>query len=170
MVESRICTPIVLKGLSGIDEFLTVAQSILQRRKSRAGRSLEHHVAYILREAGIPFDDQPEVDKTRPDILIPGRDQYNDLSWPLAKLFVVGLKTTCKDRWRQVKQEAPRIPEKIILTLQNGISIPQMEEMENAGVTLVVPKDLHVTYPEAIQGKLLTVEQFIGNVRAALKK
>ena len=45
-----------------------------------------------------------------------------------------------------------------------------MEEMENAGVTLVVPKDLHVTYPEAIQGKLLTVEQFIGNVRAALKK
>lgn len=168
MVERKICTPVITQTFATIDDFLAVAQSVLQRRKSRAGKSLEHHVEYLLRESAVPFVTQPEVDGTRPDILIPGKAEYVDPEWPVEKLFVLGLKTTCKDRWRQVIQEAPRIPKKHILTLQNGISVPQMEQMKEASVALVVPKNLHDTYPPTTRGQLLTVEAFIQAVRERL--
>jgi len=38
----------------------------------------------------------------RPDVIIPGRDEYLNKSYPIDKLCVIGVKTTCKDRWRQV--------------------------------------------------------------------
>lgn len=168
VVEIKVCTPLITRLFATINEFIAVAQSVLQRRKSRAGRSLEYHVEYLLRAASLPFAIQQEVDGTRPDIIIPGKAEYIDPAWPTEKLFVVGIKTTCKDRWRQVTQEAPRIKQKHILTLQNGISAPQMIQMKGAGVTLIVPKSLHDTYPPKSRDDILSIEQFIHNVRTRL--
>jgi hypothetical protein len=167
-VERKVCGPLVSKLFASIDEFLAIAQSILQRRKARAGRSLEHHVEYLLGLASLPFETQVEVDGTKPDILIPSKRAYLDPSWPVDRLFVLGLKTTCKDRWRQVTQEAPRISQKHILTLQNGISAPQMEQMRISHVTLVVPKSLHEMYPPESRNQVLQVDQFIGQVKSKL--
>lgn len=168
MVEAKVCTPLVARAFRSIDEFLAVAQSVLQRRKARAGKSLEHHVEYLLREAAVPFSKQSTVDGTSPDILIPGVAAYEDSAWPLEKLFVLCLKTTCKDRWRQVTREAPRIPRKHILTLQAGISVPQMVQMQEASVSLVVPMHLHPDYPPATRDHLLSVDAFIAEVRRRL--
>jgi len=49
------------------------------------------------------------------------------------------LVTTCKDRWRQVINEADRIPEKHLFTLQPTISKNQLREMTDEKVHLVVP-------------------------------
>lgn len=169
LVERRLCEPEIVRVFQSVDDFLATAQSILQRRKVRAGRSLEHHVERLLRDAGVPFDMRSEVEGTRPDILIPGRAQYLDKSYPTAKLFAIGVKTTCKDRWRQVLNEARRVKKKHILTLQQGISQNQIKEMTQASVTLIVPNSLHEKYPKPCRPALLTIDSFINDVRTRLK-
>jgi hypothetical protein len=80
---------------------------------------------------------------------------------------MIGLKTTCKDRWRQVTQEAQRIPQKHILTLQNGISPNQLIQMRQAKVTLIVPKSLQKLYPTKDTGiKIFTIDDFVKSVGA----
>jgi type II restriction enzyme len=168
MVERKVTEPEVTRLFADVDDFIDTAARIMNRRKARAGRSLENHVEYLLKEAGIPFSPQPRIDgKVQPDILIPSKTAYEDISFPTEKLFVVGVKTTCKDRWRQVVSEAKRIPQKHILTLQPGISAHQLKEMQNANVTLIVPKRLQKDYPSDASN-ILTVENFITSVRGVL--
>ena len=78
---------------------------------------------------------------------------------------MLALKTTCKDRWRQILNEAARIGKKHLLTLQEGVSIEQHKEMEEEGVILVVPKKLMTFFPDEVRQKLLTLESFIAEVR-----
>lgn len=167
MVERQLCTKQVCRLFKDIDDFLKTASAIMNRRKSRAGRSMENHVAYLLRDAGIPFDVRPSL-PGEPDILIPGRTQYEDLRFPAQKLFMVGVKTTCKDRWWKVTQEAPRVAHKHLLTIQEGVSASQMTQMHEHGVSLVVPKKLHSRYPRVRGVHLLDVEGFIRTVKRKL--
>jgi type II restriction enzyme len=109
-VERLICQNEVTRLFRDIDDFLHTAGTIMNRRKARAGRSLENHVEFLLRRAKIPHTMRPALDADgRPDILIPSEDAYRDIAWAEDRLFVVGLKTTCKDRWRQILNEAPRM-------------------------------------------------------------
>ncbi|MDY6873920.1 MAG: type II restriction endonuclease [Chloroflexota bacterium] len=161
MAEKEVFGPSIQRVYNSLDEFLQTANSILQSRKSRAGRSLENHVEYILIQAGIPFSIRPTVDGTKPDVLIPGVEQYEDLQYPTQDLFMIGIKRTCKDRWRQVTREAPRIPQKHLLTLQRGVSSNQFEEMTSLNVSLVVPKQYHSDYPSEIRSSILSIEAFL---------
>lgn len=170
IVERKIRGPEVQRLFSSIDDFLQTAQRILQARKSRAGRSLENHVEYILRRAGVRFEMRQTVGDTKPDIIIPGKRDYENPAFPDRKLFVLGVKTTCKDRWRQVTKEAPRIRQKHLLTLQKGISGNQMKEIHRSQVTLVVPKSLHKEYPPEFRNHLLTVEAFVDKFHTALSR
>jgi hypothetical protein len=162
MVERLVCQKQIQTTFKDVDDFLKIAQSITNRRKSRAGRSLENHVSYLLNSAGVKFDARARIDgKVEPDILIPGKIAYEDGSFPADKLRIIGVKTTCKDRWRQVLNEGKRVQHKHILTLQPGISANQLKEMHEADITLIVPEALHKEYPKDTGIKLLTVSEFI---------
>ncbi len=169
-VEETIEGPKIAKGFDSIGEFLTLAQTILQRRKSRSGRSLELHAKEIFLEEGLMEDETfshgatSEGDK-KPDFLFPSVGAYRDGNFPAHKLRMLAAKTTAKDRWRQVLNEANRIPEKHLLTLQEGVSVNQFAEMEEAKLRLVVPEGLIASYPESIRPKLLTVDKFIYEIR-----
>lgn len=165
MVERKIFQPEIQRLFASIDDFLQTASSILQRRKCRAGRSLENHVEYLLKEASIPFQMRQIVDSTQPDIIIPSKAAYDNPAFPDKKLFMIGVKTTCKDRWRQVTQEAPRLKRKHILTLQKGISSRQLDEMYRAKITLIVPESLHREYPQERKPVILSIHAFIDSVR-----
>ena len=141
----------------------------MNRRKSRAGWSLENHVADLLTEAGIPFSARSAAIDGEPDIVIPSIEAYKDPSYPADKLCMVGVKTTCKDRWRQVLKEGPRIPRKHILTMQRGISAKQLNEMHAANVTLIVPAALHKDYPKVPGIKLVQVSEFLDWASALAK-
>lgn len=167
LIERQLCTPDILRLFRSVDEFLRTANSILQRRKSRAGRSMELHCQYVLSRAGVPLEAQPAIDG-EPDIIIPGKAAYDDQSFPDEKIFVLAVKRTCKDRWRQVTGEAKRIATKYVITIQNGISLTQLRSMEESGVTLVVPKPLHREYPSEFRPKLLSIGAFIDRVRSTL--
>lgn len=101
----------------------------------------------------------------KPDFLFPSLAAYNDPSFDSSKLKMLAVKTTCRDRWRQILNEADRVQTKHLLTLQEGVSENQFNEMQRAKVQLVVPKALHRSYPKSVQPHLQTVESFIGDVR-----
>lgn len=168
LIERRLCEPQIHRMFATVDDFLKTAASIMNRRKSRAGRSFENHVAYILRDAKIPFDIQPAIDG-KPDIVIPSVNAYHDSNYPIDRLFILGLKTTCKDRWRQVLNEGRRVQRKHLMTLQRGISANQLGEMVAADVSLIVPKALHRDYPSDSKMELLEVDSFIEHVRKSLQ-
>jgi EcoRII C terminal/Restriction endonuclease EcoRII, N-terminal len=167
MGERQICQDEVVRLFRDVDDFLKTASSILNRRKSRAGRSLENHVEQVLLDSGIPHKMRPRIDG-KPDIIIPNEASYHDIAYPLEKLLVVGVKTTCKDRWRQVLNEGKRVSKKYILTVQPGISSNQLIEMRDANVTLVVPKSLHKKYPAVENMSMLSVEQFVTTARETI--
>ncbi|MDR0499595.1 MAG: type II restriction endonuclease [Holophagales bacterium] len=169
-VERQVCQNDVAGRLfRDIDDFLKTAASIMNRRKTRAGRSFENHIGYLLKEVGIPHKMRPSLGiDGKPDIIIPDENAYFNETFPKEKLFVLGLKTTCKDRWRQVLNEAPRHKAKHIITLQQGISKNQLAEMNTAGISLVVPEILHTKYPKDHAINLLTVEEFIKTVKDQL--
>jgi hypothetical protein len=64
--------------------------------------------------------------------------------------------------------EAPKIRQKHILTLQEGISIDQLKEMHSSGVSLIVPKHLLKKYPVGTGIKIETLEGFIASSRSIL--
>ena len=108
---------------------------------------------------------QTEGKKT-PDFLFPSAEHYRNLRWNGSHLRMLATKTTCKDRWRQILNEADRIKRKHLLTLQEGVSVDQHREMEAANVQLVVPRRLFSAYPEQIRTKLMAFEEFINDARA----
>lgn len=165
-VEELVVMPRINEGFATVDLFVDFANSVTNRRKSRSGRSLELHAKAIFEEEALPFSygEESELGKV-PDFLFPSAEDYRDPGFPVAKLQMLGVKTTCKDRWRQVIDEAKRLPHKYLLTLQEGISVPQFAQIREAGITLVLPKKLHSTFHASVRGELLSVEQFIRMTR-----
>lgn len=168
LVERRLCEPEISRVFKSVEDFIETAATIMNRRKSRAGRSLENHVGHVLRAAGIPLDVRPQIEG-RPDIVIPGKREYDDPRYPEERLFIVGVKTTCKDRWGQVVKEARRVRHKHILTIQRGIASGQLHEMHEANVSLIVPKSIQADYPRERDIEMLTIDGFINVVRDRLK-
>ena len=154
------------KSFATIEEFLTAANSVLQRRKSRAGKSLEHHLSFIFKRNRISFSEQPKTEgNKKPDFVFPGISEYFDPSFPNEQLFFLAAKTTCKDRWRQILNEADKIPLKHLFTLQQGISSQQLLEMQKSNVVLVVPESNLNAFPRAHRGNILTLKKFISAVK-----
>ena len=168
VAERLLCQGDIAGPFRNVDDFISTAATIMNRRKSRAGRSLENHLHTLLTRAGIPHEMRAKVDG-RPDVVIPSCADYSDRSYPLERLFIIGVKTTCKDRWRQVLNEARRVPQKHIVTIQPGISSNQLEEMRKAGITLIVPRKLHRKYPRDRNITILNIKDFIRSVKQALR-
>lgn len=167
VVERLVSQKEIVRTFKDVDDFVNTASRIMNRRKSRAGKALENHVEALLRDAKIPFDAQGAVDG-QPDFIVPCVKAYNDAGYPASKLFMIGVKTTCKDRWRQVLNEARRIPRKHILTIQHGVSPRQLDEMRRANVQLIVPQGLHSEYPKTHRAEIQSIENFLSFLRQEL--
>ena len=141
------------------------AQSVQNRRKSRVGSAFEHHIEEVFLRQGIRYDRTKITEnKSKPDFIFPGIAEYREATFPIGRLSMLGVKSTCKDRWRQVLAEADRIDEKHLLTLEPGISTNQTDEMRVKKLTLVVPASMHASYSPAQRPWLLTFGDFIGLV------
>jgi hypothetical protein len=170
-IEKNIYKPYLIEPFYDLDTLLEFGSSALNRRKSRAGKSLEHHIDYLLREVNIPFSHPGITEgKKRPDFLFPSNQSYADDTYESSHLIFLGAKTTCKDRWRQILNEANKVPVKHLLTLQQGITVNQLEEMESEQVILVVPQPYHKTYPETHRDRLWTVSKFMMYAKEKYKK
>lgn len=158
----------IAKRFESVDEFVSMANQVLNRRKSRAGKSLEHHLGAIFDANGLSYTSQAVTEgNKKPDFLFPSQEAYHDILFPCDKLIMLGAKTTCKDRWRQIINEANRLKgrPKYLCTLQQGISGAQMDEMEAEQVILVVPKIYISAYPANRRDKIWTLDKFVRYVK-----
>ncbi|MGB3316214.1 MAG: type II restriction endonuclease [Albidovulum sp.] len=168
VVSSRIEAGFVDDSGTDVDGFISFSLSVQNRRKSRMGHSLENHLAAVLRAHDIRHIRGAVTEHNhKPDFLFPDLETYQ--AAPAEgdpRLTMLGAKSTCKDRWRQVLAEAEKISRKHLLTLEPGISEPQTDQMEASSLQLVVPSPVHGSYTDAQRGWLWSVGDFIGEVRA----
>lgn len=158
----------VASGFSSVDDFIAMANKVLNRRKSRAGRSLEHHLGAIFDNNKIKYTAQAVTEgNKKPDFIFPSEKAYHDATFPITRLCMLAAKTTCKDRWRQILNEADRLRDdnKYLCTLQQGISAKQMDEMQKEKVILVVPKVYHSAYPKERRHRIWTLGKFLAYVK-----
>lgn len=159
---------LITKGFTSVDEFVKVANMVLNRRKSRAGKSLEHHLSAIFDGNNIEYTAQAVTEgNKKPDFIFPSQEAYHDIRFSDNNLISLAAKTTCKDRWRQILNEANRLKDrpKYLCTLQQGISGAQMDEMQAENVILVVPKPYIKTYPVDRQERIWTIGRFVKYVQ-----
>lgn len=74
---------------------------------------------------------------------------------------MLGAKTTTKDRWRQVLNEADRIPHKHLFTLDTNITAPQLEEMKAEKLQLVTTDSIRSFYLSQSISDLWSLSNFI---------
>lgn len=159
--STRIKSP-----FASVEELVETANTILNRRKSRAGKSLEHHLSEVFKTFGVTYETQAVTeDNKKPDFLFPNKKSYQNMDFDDKKLILLASKTTCKDRWRQILNEADRIKTKHLFTLQQGISKNQLEEMYKYDVCLVVPKPYLTSFPKDFQDKILSLDAFVRHVQ-----
>ena len=146
-----------------VDAFIAFSLSVQNRRKARVGQALENHFEEVLKAHRIQYARAPVTEnRSKPDFVFPGSREYNESTFPAEKLTMLGVKSTCKDRWRQVLAEAARIPDKHLLTLEPGISPNQTDEMRASRLQLVVPTGLHPTFSPSQRRWLMNLGSFIG--------
>jgi hypothetical protein len=165
LVQERLRSGFGKKG-DDVDEFISFSLSVQNRRKSRVGHAFEGHLDEIFRLHGLRFQQGrgkglTTENNSRPDFIFPGFAEYHDFEFPAEKLFMLGAKTTCKDRWRQVLSEANRIPHKHLVTMEAAISESQTLEMQSHGLQLVVPEKIQATYSGSQRSWLMALESFI---------
>ena len=165
-LEEKVYADMLSQRFESVEAFTEKANQVLNRRKSRAGKSLEHHLSAIFMRNELIFEEQAVTeDNKKPDFLFPNAECYHNFEFPAEELTMLGAKTTCKDRWRQVINEADRIEIKHLFTLQPGISKNQLKEMADNGVKLVVPQKNISTFPAEYQSSLSSLSGFIGMVK-----
>ena len=154
-------------GGADVEGFIGFSLSVHNRRKSRMGHSLEHHLeaVFIAHEVRYVRGAVTE-NRQKPDFLFPSLEAYkaaptNDAT----DLFMLGAKSSCKDRWRQVLAEADKIRRKHLLTLEPRITRTQTLQMEEHNLQLVVPEPIHATYAPSQQHWLWTLSDFIRAVK-----
>ena len=166
VISERLKTGFISGDDVDVDGFMKFSLSVQNRRKSRAGHSLENHICALLDANGIAYSHTPVTEnKSKPDFLFPDISCYRDMTFPTNDLTVLGAKSTCKDRWRQVLAEADRIERKHLLTLEPAISTFQTDEMRDKQLQLVIPISIHATYTENQRTWLYTVDDFLQEVR-----
>jgi hypothetical protein len=170
-IEQVIELNTIREGFTDLDSFLKKANSILNRRKSRTGKSLELHLKNVFLEEGLEEETSFSYQKTSegkktPDFLFPSKAHYDNPHYNSDNLRMLGVKTTLKDRWRQILNEADRIPVKHLMTLQEGVSHNQFSEIESSGLKLVVPTANLTSFHKEIRDRLIPLESFIREIQS----
>ena len=166
IVAGRLEEGFVDAGVVDVDGFVKFSLSVQNRRKARAGQALENHAEVIFRAFGIDYVRGAITEKNRrPDFVFPSLAAYR--AAPVEgddRLTMLGAKSSCKERWTQVLEEAAKIRKKHLLTLEPGIAESQTVKMRDVNVQLVVPLGIHPTYRASQRAWLWTLREFVDEV------
>jgi hypothetical protein len=164
-LERSIVKEQLVTGFAEVEDFISFSLSVQNRRKSRVGHALENHLSAVFDANTIGYERGARTENnSRPDFLFPGSLEYHNPAIGSPPLRMLGAKTTCKDRWRQVLTEAARIPEKHLFTLETAISQNQLQEMHGSSLVLVSTPAVLATY-QAPTGMTICLNDFIRIVK-----
>jgi hypothetical protein len=165
-LERVILKDKLLSGFTEVDDFISFSLSVQNRRKSRVGHALENHLSAVFEANNIRYERGGRTENnSRPDFLFPCLADYHNPAIGSPPLRMLGAKTSCKDRWRQVLTEAIKIPHKHLFTLETAISANQLQEMRASHLTLVSTPDVLATYSAISNASTLTLQGFLEIVR-----
>ena len=99
------------------------------------------------------------------DFLFPSLDRYHNASAGDPGIHMLAVKTTLRDRWRQVLQEGKKIEPKHLFTMDQAVTIPTYQDMKSRGVQLVVPQRRVALFPQPIRNDVLTLGKFLTLVK-----
>ncbi|MHB1077037.1 type II restriction endonuclease [Thiobacillus sp.] len=134
-------TDIIASVVRGYPELNATFLSASQVRKSRAGRSFEHHIARLLRDGQIIFQEQAITGGRRPDFVLPNVKTLKAKVRTYDKALILSLKTTLRERWKQVPMEKFNCA-LFLATVDDRVSADAIEDMRSLGVHLLVPESL----------------------------
>lgn len=128
----------IVRGFPELDAtFLSAAQT----RKSRAGRSFEHHVGRVFKDGRIRHEEQVILGSRRPDFVLPDVSTLRSKSRNFNDAAIVSLKTTLRERWKQLSLE--RFNGDVFLTtVDDRVTADAISDMADNGICLVVPESL----------------------------
>lgn len=115
--------------------------SASQQRKTRAGRSFEHHIARVLHDGRIRYQEQAVTGGRRPDFVLPSVAVLTSMTRSFDEAMILSLKTTLRERWKQVPMEKFRC-ELFLATVDDRVSSEAVDGMQAQGIHLVVPESL----------------------------
>jgi hypothetical protein len=164
--EKHLVEDKIKDGFRTVDDFVSFSLSVHNRRKSRVGFALENHLEEVFRLSDVRCSrGKVTENKSKPDFLFPGITEYQASNFPFERLTMLGAKSTCKDRWRQVLSEAEKVKHKHLLTLEPSISEQQTKEMQFNNLSLVIPSSLHNTYKPSQRNWLTSLSGFVDLVK-----
>ena len=167
IIQDRLRDGFLINDTVDVDAFIQFSLSVNNRRKSRAGLSFENHLEALFTCHRLRYSHTPITEnRSKPDFIFPSIDSYRDIRYPAEQLTLLGAKTTAKDRWRQVLEEADRIERKHLITLEGAISENQTNEMISRNLQLVVPASIHPTFSDVQREWLYSVRDFLEEVQA----
>ncbi len=127
----------IIRGFPQLDAtFLSASQ----HRKSRAGRSFEQHIARLLRDGGIAFEEQVVTGGRRPDFILPSLRAMRNKQLAEGTL-VLSAKTTLRERWKQIVLEKFSC-DLFLATVDDRVSSEAIDDMKRQHIGLVVPESL----------------------------
>lgn len=141
----------------GFPELDSIFLSASQTRKSRAGRSFEHHVQRLFRDGHILHEAQAVFGGRRPDFVLPDVKALN----AKGDAVIVSLKTTLRERWKQLSMEKP-LGAIFLATVDDRVSGEAINEMARNSISLVVPEALKKSKESAYEtfGNVITFRHF----------
>ncbi len=164
-LERSIVKERLISGFAEVEDFISFSLSVQNRRKSRVGHALENHLSAVFDGNAVRYERGARTENnSRPDFLFPGAREYHAAGVESPPLRMLGAKTTCKDRWRQVLTEAAKIPEKHLFTLETAISENQLREMRGASLILVSTPTVLATY-QTPTGMTMNLSEFVTVVK-----
>jgi hypothetical protein len=154
-------TDIVSSVVRGFPDLDATFLSASQHRKSRAGRSFEQHIARLLRDGRIAFEEQAVTGGRRPDFVLPSLVILNTKKRTFQEAMVLSAKTTLRERWKQVAMEKFNCA-LFLATVDDRVSSAAIDDMGNQGIRLVVPESLKTSKETCYNGKtnVITFREF----------
>jgi hypothetical protein len=163
-------TDIVTSVVRGFPDLDATFLSASQHRKSRAGRSFEQHIARLLRDGKIAFEEQAVTGGRRPDFVLPSLVVLKAKKRTFEEAMVLSAKTTLRERWKQVTMEKYNCA-LFLATVDDRVSSDAIDDMSTQGIHLVVPESLKKSKETCYKGKInvITFREFFDD-EIALKR
>lgn len=138
LADSEDLVTAIVRRFPEIDRIFLSAS---QQRKTRAGRSFEHHIAASLKAGRVRFVEQAVTGGRRPDFVMPDLSALRSKKRTYREALVVAAKTTLRERWKQVTSEKLNC-DVLLATVDDRVARTSIQEMATAGIRLVVPETL----------------------------
>ncbi len=165
-LEKQIIDEKLSSGFKSADDFIQFSLSVQNRRKSRMGHSLENHIEEIFKINKVNYEKNVRTERgNKPDFIFPSAKKYSMATVGAADIKMLAAKSTVKERWRQILEEADKIPVKNLCTIDPAISEKQLAQMISKKVELVVPIQIQTAYSDSWKKQMRSFGEFVDIVK-----